>query len=142
MAIFTGGCHCGALRVRFQTDRPPAELPLRECACAFCRRHAATTATDTEGRLEIKIVDVSEAVRYRFGERTADFLICGRCGVYVAAVMATKAGAVSTLNVNVLDNRPAFTQEPQRVDYGAESVGQKMRRRAERWTVTSVVVSN
>ena len=142
MAIYTGGCHCGALRVRFHTETAPADLPLRQCACTFCRSHGATNATDTDGRLELTIIDVSEAVRYRFGERTADFLLCGKCGVYVAAVMATKAGAVATLNINVLDDRAAFTATPKPVDYGDESAGDRMRRRAERWTVTTVVVSN
>jgi hypothetical protein len=138
--MFAGGCHCGALRVRFEPACAPQHLELRTCACSFCRKHAATTATDPQGLLELTIVDVQEAVRYRFGSRTADYLLCGRCGVYVAAVMTAQAGAVATLNINVLDARDAFTQTPRSVSYEGESPHQRRLRRAESWTVTTIVV--
>jgi hypothetical protein len=139
-AVFQGSCHCGVLRVRFATSVPPSKLPLRKCTCSFCRKHGATAVTDREGRLEIRIVDPAEAVRYRFGPRTADFLICGRCGVYVAAVLSTSGGAVATLNANVLDDRAAFTQAPEPVSYDDETPQERLMRRAERWTVTTIVV--
>ena len=137
---YDGGCHCGALRVRFTPARTAEEVPLRQCACSFCRKHGATTATDADGRLHIEVVDLDEAVRYRFGLRTADFLLCGRCGVYVAAVMETEAGAVATLNVNILDDRAAFTAEPTSVDYGEEEAHARRLRRARAWTVTTIRV--
>ena len=140
IAVYEGGCHCGAIRVQFATAIAPGGLPLRECACSFCRRHGATTATDRDGRLHITLVKVEEAVRYRFGARTADFLLCGTCGVYVAAVMSTEAGAVSTLNVNVLEQRSLFSAEPESVTYADESPHQRRLRRAERWTITTVDV--
>ena len=140
--VFTGGCHCGAIRVAFETAIAPAALPLRRCACSFCRRHGATTATDAQGRLELAIVRLEDAVRYRFGTRSVDFLLCGRCGVYVAAVMATDAGAVATLNINTLDERDAFTQTPTSVDYSGETEHQRKLRRAERWTITFVRVTD
>jgi hypothetical protein len=140
--VYVGACHCGTFRVALQTSCPAAELALHQCTCTFCRKHGATTVTDRDGRLQIHIVDVGEAVRYRFGPRTADFLVCGRCGVYVAAVLATEAGTVSTLNVNVLDARDAFVQTPAPVDYDDETPQQRRRRRAERWTLTTIVVGD
>lgn len=140
IAVYEGGCHCGAIRIQFAPSVPADALPLRECACAFCRRHGATTATDRDGRLHITLVKVSEAVRYRFGARTADFLLCGTCGVYVAAVISTEAGAVSTLNVNVLDQRGLFTSNPEPVRYDDETPHERRLRRAERWTITTVDV--
>ena len=108
--------------------------------CTFCRKHGVVSVTDPEGRLEIRIVDVDEAVRYRFGPRTADFVVCGRCGVYVAAVLATSAGAVASLNANVLDDRVAFSQTPTPVDYDDETPQERLLRRAERWTVTTIEI--
>lgn len=140
VAVYEGGCHCGAIRVQFAPSVAPEGLPLRMCACSFCRRHGATTATDRDGRLHITLVKVEEAVRYRFGARTADFLLCGTCGVYVAAVMSTEAGAVSTLNVNVLDQHELFTAEPEHVVYEGETPHARRLRRAERWTITTVDV--
>lgn len=97
---------------------------------------------DADGRLRLHIVDVDEAVRYRFGAKTADFLVCGRCGVYVAAVLTSEAGAVATLNVNVLEDREAFTAAAQRVDYEGESPHDRQLRRAARWTVTTILVGS
>ena len=139
--VYEGGCHCGALRVRFAPSVPAAQVALRRCGCTFCRRHNATTATDREGRLHIEVVELGEAVRYRFGARTADFLLCGRCGVYVAAVMDSEAGAVATLNVNVLDDRADFTADPESVRYDGESAQHRRLRRAETWTITTVTVA-
>ena len=136
----TGRCHCGNVSLVFETAGSPDTLPLRACDCSFCRKHGATTATDPQGRLELEIVRLDDAVRYRFGSRSLDFLVCGRCGVYVAAVMATDAGAVATLNVNALDERAAFTQTPVAVDYSGETEQQRKLRRAERWTLTTVRV--
>jgi len=138
--VFEGGCHCGTFRVALRTSCAPHELELRQCTCSFCRKHGATTLADTEGRLAIHIVDVAEAVRYRFAPRTADFLICGRCGVYVAAVLATEEGTVAALNLNVLDQRVAFSRPPTVVDYSDETPADRRRRRAESWTVTTVAV--
>lgn len=140
--MFSGACHCGSLRVRFEPSGPADELALRACDCTFCRKHAVTTVADPEGRLEITIVDPEEAVRYRFGARTADFLLCGRCGVYVAAVIATSSGAVATLNINVLDRRGEFTQIPVTVSYEDETREQRLRRRSESWMLTSVVLQS
>ncbi len=138
--MFRGGCHCGTLQVRFDPATDPGELPLRKCTCTFCRKHGATTATDREGSLEITITGVEEAVRYRFETGTADYLICGRCGVYAAAVMTFDTGTVATLNINTLDDRDAFTQPPEPVSYDGESAHERRLRRAERWTVTTIVV--
>lgn len=98
------------------------------------------TAGDPEGKVEITIVDADEAVRYRFGARTADFLLCGRCGVYVAAVIATDSGAVCTLNLNVLDERSAFTAEPVSVSYDDETREARLQRRGEQWMLTNIVL--
>lgn len=92
--------------------------------------HGATTVADRDGHLRLHI-DVDEAVRYRFGLKTADFLVCGKCWMYVAAVLTSEAGAVATLNVDVLDERRACSAEPERVDYDGESPRDRQLRRAE-----------
>jgi hypothetical protein len=48
---------------------------------------------------------------YRFGTRTAltaDFLICRRCGVFIAAVSDIETAPSAEINVTCLDDR-AFT---------------------------------
>jgi hypothetical protein len=94
---------------------------------------------DPEGRLELTLADPGALHRYRFGLRTADFLVCGRCGAYVAAVIETGQGLRSTLNVNVLDDRDAFDPNPPAVNYDKEGYDERLARRAERWTPTTIV---
>ncbi len=110
------------------------------CACTFCRKHGAVTAFDPQGQLLIEIAEPEEAVRYRFETGSADYLVCGRCGVYVAAVVSAFSGAVATLNVNVLDDRRPFSQTPEVVLRDGETAHERRLRRAEQWTVTTIIV--
>ncbi len=135
---FDGRCHCGNLEVSFATARSPAELPLRECGCTFCRRHGATAVTDPTGFVEVRIRDRAEVSRYQFALRTAEFLVCRVCGVYVAAVCTTGGRTFATLNANVLDARASFTSPPARVDYDGETAAQRVARRARGWTPAAV----
>ena len=45
MTTLTGGCHCGNMRVAFETSLDPRNLPLRGCQCSFCRRHGAVATS-------------------------------------------------------------------------------------------------
>ena len=83
---FEGGCHCGNLSVRLELTRAPAEYYLRSCACSFCRAHGTRTVSDPDGLFEIRARDWALVELYRFGTRTADYLVCHQCGVYVGAV--------------------------------------------------------
>jgi hypothetical protein len=137
---YEGGCHCGNLRVAFETAQSPAALPLRECGCTFCRRHAAVAATDPAGSLEVRIADPAQVSRYQFGLRTSEFLVCRRCGVFVAAVATIEGATYATLNCNALDARRAFTQVPGPVSYDGESAPDRLGRRQRAWTPARVVV--
>ena len=138
MTRFEGRCHCGNIAVAFETRRTAATLPVRACGCGFCRRHGMRATSDPDGRLAIAIRDPDRASRYRFGLKTADFLVCAVCGVYVAAVMAEGGAAWATLNVNILDDAIEFTGETVSVDYGGESGSGRRARRRARWTPAEV----
>ena len=130
---FEGSCHCGAIACTFETSRPPELWQIRACQCSFCRRHAARTTSDPAGRVSFRIQDDAALQRYRFGLRTADFLVCGRCGVYVAAVLTTPRGRFATLNVNTLAVSQAFDRALA-VAYDEEAAEQQHRRREQQWT--------
>src|SRR5215469_15921681 len=95
---FTGSCHCGALGFSFNTALPVAEWSVRACQCGFCRAHGAVTTSDPAGRLVFRIGQRESLRRYRFGLKTADFLVCGVCGVYVGAQIETPRGAFGIVN--------------------------------------------
>jgi hypothetical protein len=131
---FDGRCHCGNLEVSFETEKPPSELRPRECGCTFCRRHGVTAGSDPHGKIEVRARDAGEVSRYRFGLRTADFLICRTCGSFVGSVCELDGATYAVLNLNMLDARAAFTQPPVRVDFDAEGVADRLARRRRAWT--------
>ena len=134
--LHAGGCHCGNIRMSLRLSRAPADSPLRTCQCAFCRAHATRTVADPLGLFEVAAGDWSRVEKYRFGTRTADYLICRTCGVYVAALCETPKGLRAVVNVNALDDRAAFTGTPEKPDYGGETPAARLVRRAERWMPT------
>ena len=129
----SGGCHCGNLRVKLRLSKAPQETPLRSCACSFCRAHATRTVSDPAGLFEVWSRDWPRVEKYQFGSRTADYLVCRSCGVYIGAVCETTAGVRAVVNTNCLDDRSAFAQEPVRPDYDGETTEDRLARRATNW---------
>ncbi|TSE00537.1 aldehyde-activating protein [Mesorhizobium intechi] len=129
----TGGCHCGNVGLRFSTELDPTQIEVRACQCAFCIKHGSRAVADPDGRLIVSVEDEARLHRYRFGLRTADYLICRDCGVYVAAVTSDDRNPRAIVIVNALDDRPLFSREPVAVDYDAESREGRVARRQARW---------
>src|SRR5215469_16885722 len=92
-----GGCHCGNLAYVFEASTGLDVLGLRLDMCGFCRAHGARNTSDPNGWIRIAVRDKDLLERYRFARRTADFLVCKRCGVYVGALLEDKW---FTVNVN------------------------------------------
>src|ERR1700757_4082953 len=95
---FRGSCHCGAVTFSFETTLPRSQWSVRACQCGFCRAHGARTTSDPAGRLTFHVGAAEALQRYQFGLKTADFLICRRCGVYVGAQIETAQGAFGIVN--------------------------------------------
>ncbi|UVK54033.1 hypothetical protein DBIPINDM_000399 [Mesorhizobium sp. AR02] len=134
----TGGCHCGKIRLRFSTELDPSQIEVRACQCSFCVKHGSRAVADPDGRLIISVKDIKRLRKYRFGLRTADYLICGDCGVYVAAIAGdedaiARDDARAIVIVNALDDQGAFNREPVPVDFDRESREQRQARRRLRW---------
>jgi len=138
-APLTGHCHCGNLELALETSVRPEELSLRADTCSFCRKHGARTTSDPSGRVVITVHHPDELLRYRFGLETADFLVCTRCGIYVAAVMSEGATSYATVNVDTLDAVDRLTQPATPVTYEGESAAERSARRRTRWTPAVIV---
>jgi hypothetical protein len=128
-----GQCHCGAIRVAFETEKP---LAPRACQCRFCRGHGARTVADPNGAARLTLGP--QALRYRFGTGTTDFLICGRCGVYVGAAADLDGQLYATLNLNAFDD-PRLDLEGAPVCYDDEDATGKADRRRVKWTPARIV---
>jgi hypothetical protein len=135
----TGGCHCGNLKLEFESLLPAAALPLRACQCTFCRRQGALSTSDPQGVIRLEVADASQLQRYRFGLGITDFLICRRCGVYVMAMMDIDGGRYAVLNANALECRETMTSPVSTMEYGGEDEAARLARRKQRWTPVAAV---
>src|SRR5579872_2373758 len=94
-----GGCHCANIHVRLRLSKVPEDTPVRACTCSFCRSHNPRMISDPTGSLELSADDWSLVELYRFGTRTADFVICRRCGVFIAAISGLSTEPYAVVNV-------------------------------------------
>jgi hypothetical protein len=140
MNIFEGGCHCGNLIYVFDASAPLAVLGLRADQCSFCRAHAARNTSDPNGTIRIDVRDDAKLSRYCFGLKTADFLLCRKCGVYIGALMEDGGRMWFTVNVNTFRNRPGDDIASVPHDFDGEDVAGRIARRKKKWTPVSRLV--
>jgi hypothetical protein len=131
---FPGGCHCGAIRIRFATDIAPADTEVRACQCDFCRRQGSEAISDPNGLLEISSGEPAAIRRYRFAHGLADYLSCAICGTFLGALTQTSQGLRGFTLIRVLDDRKLFDREPVAADFEGESAEDRQARRMSRWT--------
>jgi hypothetical protein len=137
MPVFHSRCHCGNLEAELETRLRPEEHTLRSCQCSFCTRHRTRTVVDKDGRARIRVLDPDLLNRYQWNTRSAEFLVCRRCGNYLGCATQTSTGGwVAALNVNLFDEVAQFTQEPLKVSYDDEPLEARRRRRESTWTPT------
>lgn len=140
LRTFKGSCHCGALGFSFQTTLPVAKWSVRACQCRFCRAHGALTTSESGGRLMFHVSDVALLQRYRFSLKTADFLLCRRCGVYMGAQIETAHGAFGIINTLTMMPVPEGLPHAALADYSSETSDERLERREKRWTPLEKVV--
>lgn len=139
MSVYYGRCHCDAIGYEYHSALEPRDWPVRACQCGFCRRHDVRSTSNPEAAIRFVATDPAKLHRYRFGLMTADFLLCGECGVYVGAAIETDAGAFGIVTLRALVERPADLQRAVPVAYDGEDHAGRMSRREKRWArVTSV----
>jgi len=134
MGSYHGKCHCGALGFEYTTSIAPANWSVRACQCTFCVKHAGVYTSDPAGSLRFTHADPAQASRYRFGQKTADFIFCGRCGGYLGALAEEDGKALFVLNIHALDPAPEGLPAAQPMSYEGESRSDRDSRRSSRWT--------
>jgi len=111
-----------------------AEWTVRACQCSFCRLHGTACVSDPAGSLRFAADYPDSIGRYRFAEKTTDFLICPRCGSYMGAIVPTSSGRYGIANVNALISTPTGLPRPTASDYSGESSEARIQRREAAWT--------
>jgi hypothetical protein len=77
--VWTGACHCGA--VRFAVKLVDNLENPRRCNCSLCRMRGAVVVSARVGELTIE--SGSDALQlYRFNTMQAEHYFCSKCGIY------------------------------------------------------------
>jgi hypothetical protein len=126
-----GQCHCSNLQFNLTTQLTVDTLLIRACQCSFCQSHGAKCTSDPKGSVQFFVQDLNLLNCYQFGAKTADFLICKICGVYLTAVTTIDGHQWATVNLNItsLRDRPAIP-----ISYDNETKQERLERRSQRWT--------
>lgn len=127
-----GRCHCGNVTYTLATGRAWSDVVLRICGCSFCLRHRPRCWSDPAGSLTVTIAEPAAVNRYRFGQGTADFVICGRCGVFCFASAAFGDHERAVVNMNLADGVPSLPERP--LEALDETGEQRTGRRRANWT--------
>jgi len=131
---YEGGCHCGAIGYTYTTLLAPARWPVRLCQCSFCRGHGTRSTSDPAGEVTFHFDRPEFLRRYRFALRTADYLVCKECGIYVGAVLLSGRGAQAMINLNTLRDPPKGLCPGKAVNHDDETGEIRRGRRVQTWT--------
>lgn len=77
--VFSGACHCGA--VRFRARLSDGLATAARCNCSFCAKRGAVALTASAGGLEF-LSGQDKLTLYQFNTRTAKHYFCAICGIY------------------------------------------------------------
>lgn len=134
LSEFQGSCHCGAIGFSYRTSIAPERWSIRACQCSFCRAHDTLSTSDPAGSLEFTASDPDLLNRYRFGLRTADFLLCRECGIYIGALIETGKGRFGIISMHALVAAPENLAATEPISYDSEDIAERVSRRETRWT--------
>ena len=127
-----GSCHCGNLRYTLVWPGEPGAIPARACTCSFCARHGAVWTAHPDAALTIEAADSAAISRYAFETKTAEFLVCTRCGVVPACTSRIDGRDYAVVNANTFDD-PSIPVETAPASFDGEGAGARLERRSRRW---------
>ena len=129
-----GSCHCGNVAFTLFTEKSADDLVPRRCSCSMCRRHGASYISDPGARLMLRYRDPSLLSVYRLGHGTAQWIICSRCGVLTVVLCEIDDRLRAVVRVQSMAGHAFPVEVP--TDFEAESVAERLERRARTWIGT------
>ena len=131
--MIEGKCHCGNIRYTLEWPAAQGSIPVRACGCTFCTAHGGKWTSHREARLIARLEDTALVSQYRFGTKTADFYVCGRCGA-VPFVTSTIGGTLyAVVNVNTFEGVDRALLVESSTNFDGEGTGERLDRRRRNW---------
>lgn len=131
--VIHGKCHCGNISFALQWEPDPVEIQGRMCGCTFCSKHGGVWTSNPRGSLEIRIQDRSLVPGYRFGTKTAEFHVCGRCGVVPVVTSLIDGRLYAVVSVNAFEGIDPAMIRRSPASFDGEGTGDRLARRKRGW---------
>jgi hypothetical protein len=138
--LITGSCHCGNITFRLDWTPEPTEILARACTCSFCSKRGGLWTSCPAGALKISVRDRTLLSRYLFGTRTAEFLVCAKCGVVPVVTSLIKDHLYAVVSVNAFDHVDAAMIRRSAASFDGESEQARLERRTRNWISKVTVV--
>lgn len=139
---YEGRCHCGSVHVGLALSASAEKMRVRSCQCGFCRPRGVVTVSDKDGEATITVRSEADITRYRFGLKTADYILCRTCGTYVGAIQDDDGQLISVINVGGLATPEFSDRRGEPVQYGNETASERRARRRAYWMPTRLVTTD
>ena len=108
MTVYSGGCHCAAVRFEADLDDTSAAL---ECNCSVCEMCGFQHLIAPKNRFRL-ITGQDSLTEYRFNSGQAQHFFCKVCGIKPFYIPRSNPDGVS-VNLRCLDDpKPDFGIEP------------------------------
>ncbi len=131
--VIHGSCHCGNISFDFDWGAEPREIPTRACDCSFCVKHGGVWTSSAKGSLRIQVKEPALVSQYSFGTHTAQFHVCGRCGIVPFVTSEIDGGLYAVVSVNAFhDVDPSFLRRAP-ISFDGEDVDSRLARRKRHW---------
>jgi len=131
--LIRGNCHCRNISFTLTWDPEPPEIPVRACTCSFCTKHGNVWTSNPQGALRIAIAQPELVGRYTFGTRTAEFLVCSRCGIVPVATSRIDGNVYAAVNVNSFAGVDSSLLRRASASFDGEAEASRLERRKRNW---------
>jgi hypothetical protein len=138
--LITGSCHCRNITFRLNWTPEPTEITARACTCSFCSKRGGVWTSCPAGALKISVRDPALLSRYLFGTRTAEFLVCSKCGGAPAVTSLIKNHLYAVVSVNAFDNVDSSMIRCAAATFDEETEEARLTRRTRNWISRVTVV--
>lgn len=128
-----GSCHCRNISFVFTWEPDPVEIAARACACCFCVKHGGVWTSHPQGSLSVQVKEPSLVSRYGFGTHTAEFHVCGRCGIVPVVTSRIDDHLYAVVSVNAFDNVDPSRISRASTSFDGEGEGARLARRKKNW---------